>query len=133
MIGAVRSAAGRLSGFTVSVGVVTLIGIISIPLLTASLGKTTWGTLALIQTVSQFGGILVAFGWGATGAATGHAAPGSGERRRPPAPPPYRLTISPFQAPRAAGDERASAVGRRRVPCPFRPGERSRASNRREA
>ncbi|WP_338565775.1 hypothetical protein [Microbacterium paraoxydans] len=68
--GAVRSAAGRLSGFTVSVGVVTLIGIISIPLLTASLGKTTWGTLALIQTVSQFGGILVAFGWGATGAAT---------------------------------------------------------------
>jgi len=68
--GAVRTAAGRLSGFTVSVGVVTLIGIISIPLLTASLGRTTWGTLALIQTVSQFGGILVAFGWGATGAAT---------------------------------------------------------------
>lgn len=70
MSGAVRTAAGRLSGFTISVGVVTLIGIVSIPLLMSSLGKTTWGTLALIQTVSQFGGILVAFGWGATGAAT---------------------------------------------------------------
>lgn len=70
MSGALRTAAGRLSGFTVSVGIVTLIGIITIPLLTSALGEATWGRLALVQAVSQFGGILVAFGWGATGAAT---------------------------------------------------------------
>ncbi|PKI92049.1 hypothetical protein CW368_04170 [Actinomycetales bacterium SN12] len=65
-----RTAASRLSGFTISVGVVTLLGVVSMPLLIAALGTSTWGTLALIQTVAQFGGILVAFGWGATGAAT---------------------------------------------------------------
>lgn len=70
MSGALRTAAGRLSGFTISVGIVTLLGIVSMPLLFGALGKYTWGTLALIQTLSQFGGILVAFGWGATGAAT---------------------------------------------------------------
>lgn len=70
MSGVVRTAVTRLSGFSISVGVVTLLGIISMPLLIGALGRPTWGTLALIQTVSQFGGILVAFGWGATGAAT---------------------------------------------------------------
>lgn len=66
----IRSVAGRLSGFTVSVIIVTLLGIVAIPLLTATVGEDTWGTLALIQIVAQFGGILVAFGWGAVGAAT---------------------------------------------------------------
>ncbi|MCK2022205.1 hypothetical protein KZC52_04665 [Microbacterium sp. kSW2-24] len=70
MSGPIRTAVGRLSGFTISVGIVTLIGIVSMPLLNLALGEATWGTLALVQTVSQFGGILVAFGWGATGAAT---------------------------------------------------------------
>lgn len=66
----VRGTAGRLSGFTVSVLLVTLLGVVSIPLLTASVGVETWGKLVLVQTVAQFGGILVAFGWGAVGAAT---------------------------------------------------------------
>ncbi|MGM7672174.1 lipopolysaccharide biosynthesis protein [Microbacterium sp. A93] len=76
----VRRTAGRLSGFTVSVLLVTLLGVVSIPLLTAAVGRDTWGTLALVQTVAQFGGILVAFGWGAVGAATVAGIP---EARRP--------------------------------------------------
>jgi len=63
-------AISRLSGFTVSVGIVTILGIVSIPILIATVGDQGWGTLALIQTVSQFAGIVVAFGWGVTGAAT---------------------------------------------------------------
>ncbi|MGL3149842.1 lipopolysaccharide biosynthesis protein [Microbacterium sp. A82] len=66
----IRGVAGRLSGFTVSVIIVTLLGIVAIPLLTDTVGEATWGTLVLIQTVAQFGGILVAFGWGAVGAAS---------------------------------------------------------------
>lgn len=68
--GAVRGAVGRLSGFTVSVLIVTLLGVVSIPVLTQAVGGFGWGTLALVQTVAQFGGILVAFGWGAVGAAS---------------------------------------------------------------
>lgn len=65
-----RMAISRLSGFTASVGIVTILGIVSIPVLSATVGKQAWGTLALIQTVAQFAGIIVAFGWGVTGAAT---------------------------------------------------------------
>lgn len=61
---------GRMSGFSLSVGLATLMGIISVPLLVASLGPSTWGILTLTQTVAQFAGVFVAFGWGATGAAT---------------------------------------------------------------
>jgi len=66
----VRGVAGRLSGFTLSVVIVTVLGIVSMPLLFATIGRSAWGTLALIQAVTQFGVIVVAFGWGATGAAT---------------------------------------------------------------
>lgn len=75
-----RRTAGRLSGFTISVVIVTLLGIVAIPLLILTLGRVTWGTLVLIQTVAQFGGILVAFGWGAVGAAT---VAGIRDERRP--------------------------------------------------
>lgn len=68
--GSARTAISRLSGFTVSVGIVTLVGIVSIPILSATVGEKAWGILALVQTVGQFGGIIVAFGWGVTGAAT---------------------------------------------------------------
>lgn len=66
----IRGAAGRLSGFTVSVLLVTLFGVVTIPLLTVAVGKDEWGALALVQVVAQLGGIIVAFGWGAVGAAT---------------------------------------------------------------
>lgn len=68
--GSARMAISRLSGFSVSVVIVTVLGIVSIPILSAAVGQQAWGVLALIQTVAQFGGILVAFGWGVTGAAT---------------------------------------------------------------
>ncbi len=76
----VRRVAGRLSGFTISVIIVTLLGVVAIPLLIETVGDGTWGILVLIQTVAQFGGILVAFGWGAVGAAT---VAGITEARRP--------------------------------------------------
>lgn len=77
---AIRRTTGRLSGFTASVVLVTLVGVVSIPVLTGFLGDRAWGTLALVQSVTQFGGILVAFGWGAVGAAT---VAGLTEERRP--------------------------------------------------
>lgn len=65
-----RQVAGRLSGFTVSVIIVTLVGVVSIPVLTGALGGDTWSILVVIQGVAQVGGIVVSFGWGATGAAS---------------------------------------------------------------
>lgn len=62
--------AGRLSGFTISVIIVTLVGVVSIPVLIDALGDGTWGILLVIQSVTQIGGIVVSFGWGATGAAS---------------------------------------------------------------
>lgn len=62
--------AGRLSGFTISVIIVTLVGVVSIPVLIDALGDGTWGMLLIIQSVTQIGGIVVSFGWGATGAAS---------------------------------------------------------------
>ncbi|WP_460799741.1 MATE family efflux transporter [Microbacterium sp. GXF0217] len=62
--------AGRLSGFTMSVIIVTIVGVASMPILNQALGRETWGILAVIQSVAQFGGIVVSFGWGATGAAS---------------------------------------------------------------
>lgn len=64
------SALGRISGFSLSVGLSTLLGILSLWLLNVSLGATDWGRIALVQAVAQVAGILVAFGWGAVGAAT---------------------------------------------------------------
>jgi O-antigen/teichoic acid export membrane protein len=48
----------------------TLLGIITIPLLVQTVGSSQWGTLAVVQSTSQIVGILVAFGWGATGPST---------------------------------------------------------------
>ncbi|WP_243063512.1 lipopolysaccharide biosynthesis protein [Humibacter sp. RRB41] len=45
----------------------TVLGIVTIPLLVRSLGAAEWGSLAVVQATSQLVGILVAFGWGATG------------------------------------------------------------------
>lgn len=52
-----------------SVGLSTLLGLIALWLLNLSLGPTDWGRLVLVQTVGQMAGILVGYGWGATGAA----------------------------------------------------------------
>ncbi len=61
--------AGRMSGFALSMAISTLAGILSVFLLVHFLGQD-WGKLALIQTTCQLPAVLVAFGWGATGATT---------------------------------------------------------------
>jgi len=60
---------GRISGFSLSVGAASLLGILAMPLLVPALGPEPWAILVLVQIVGQLGGVLVAFGWGATGAA----------------------------------------------------------------
>lgn len=64
-----NSALGRISGFALNIGLSTILGLFALWLLNVSLGATDWGRIVLVQTVGQMAGILVAFGWGATGAA----------------------------------------------------------------
>ena len=56
--------------FGISIVASTLVGLVSIPLINAMVGKDEWGQLWLLQTIAQFAAILIAFGWGATGPAT---------------------------------------------------------------
>lgn len=64
---ALISISKRIAGFAVPVAASTVLGIVTIPLLVRSLGAAEWGSLAVVQATSQLVGILVAFGWGATG------------------------------------------------------------------
>jgi O-antigen/teichoic acid export membrane protein len=64
---AIISISKRIAGFAVPVAASTVLGIVTIPLLVRSLGAAEWGSLAVVQATSQLVGILVAFGWGATG------------------------------------------------------------------
>lgn len=57
----------RLGSFLANVGVASVLGLLTIPLIVQRAGAEAWGGLALIQTVAQFFGVLVAFGWGVTG------------------------------------------------------------------
>ncbi|MCR2824050.1 lipopolysaccharide biosynthesis protein [Microbacterium sp. zg.Y909] len=72
---------GRISGFSLSVGAASLLGILAMPLLVPALGPESWGILVLVQIVGQLGGVLVAFGWGATGAAMVASTPADGQPR----------------------------------------------------
>jgi len=45
----------------------TVVGIFSIPILVSSIGAVQWGSLAVMQVITQFFAVIVAFGWGATG------------------------------------------------------------------
>lgn len=72
----------RRSGlFGISIVASTLVGLVSIPLINAMVGKDEWGQLWLLQTIAQFASILIAFGWGATGPATVAGLPAA-ERRQ---------------------------------------------------
>lgn len=64
---ALISISKRIAGFAVPVAASTVLGIITIPLLVGAVGASSWGTLAVVQSTGQLVGILVAFGWGATG------------------------------------------------------------------
>lgn len=74
-------AARKVGAFAVNVGFATVLGVVSIPTLVGSIGPEAWASIALSQSVSQLFGILVAFGWGATGPSTIAAAPPSDRPR----------------------------------------------------
>lgn len=57
----------RSALFSLSVIASTAVGVFSLPVLISSIGATQWGYLAVMQAVSQFFAVFVAFGWGATG------------------------------------------------------------------
>ncbi len=57
----------RLASFAVTVGAGTIVGLISIPVITGIAGAHLWAVQAMSQSVSIMFGILVAFGWGTTG------------------------------------------------------------------
>lgn len=60
----------RFGGFATSLVFSTAINLLAIPFVIATLGKETWGELALAQATAAIFGIAVAFGWGTVGAAT---------------------------------------------------------------
>ncbi|WP_142116997.1 lipopolysaccharide biosynthesis protein [Arthrobacter sp. SLBN-122] len=57
----------RLASFALTVGVGTIVGLISIPVITGVAGAQLWAVQAMAQSVAIMFGILVAFGWGTTG------------------------------------------------------------------
>ena len=59
----------KLGGFTLPVMLSAAIGVVTVPMLLASLGADAWGQVYLAQAAGQIAGVLVSFGWGVTGAA----------------------------------------------------------------
>jgi O-antigen/teichoic acid export membrane protein len=57
----------RLASFALTVGLGTIVGLVSIPVITGVAGAQLWAVQAMAQSVSIMFGILVAFGWGTTG------------------------------------------------------------------
>lgn len=63
----IMASLARLASFALTVGVGTIVGLISIPVITGIAGAQLWAVQAMAQSVSIMFGILVAFGWGTTG------------------------------------------------------------------
>jgi O-antigen/teichoic acid export membrane protein len=63
----ITASLARLASFALTVGVGTIVGLISIPVITGIAGAQIWSVQAMAQSVSIMFGILVAFGWGTTG------------------------------------------------------------------
>jgi O-antigen/teichoic acid export membrane protein len=57
----------RLLSFVASVGLITVVGLVAIPVLITAVGAQTWGSLSVLQVLAGIFGVLVAFGWGVTG------------------------------------------------------------------
>ena len=72
--------ARRLVSFAATVGASTVVSLVTVPLVIGRTSAEAWGGLAVIQTGAILFGVLVAFGWGTTGAATVAGMP---EARRP--------------------------------------------------
>lgn len=60
----------RLISFAATVGASTVVSLVTVPLIIGRTSAEAWGSLAVIQTAAILFGVLVAFGWGTTGAAT---------------------------------------------------------------
>lgn len=59
----------RLAMFALTTGVGSLAGLIAVPVIIAGAGQYQWGVQAALQSAAGLFGVLVAFGWGTTGAA----------------------------------------------------------------
>ena len=57
----------RSALFSLSIVASTVVGVFSLPVLIAAIGATQWGHLVVMQAVTQFASVVIAFGWGATG------------------------------------------------------------------
>lgn len=62
-------ALGRLGTFVLTTGMSSLASLVAIPVIIARAGDYQWGVQAAVQSAAMLFGVLVAFGWGTTGAA----------------------------------------------------------------
>lgn len=64
-----KAASLRLATFGVATALTSIVGLIAASVFVTTVGSFTWGVLAAIQSAAMLFGVLVAFGWGTTGAA----------------------------------------------------------------
>jgi O-antigen/teichoic acid export membrane protein len=62
------SALRRLLAFALTTGVASVATVVAIPIIISGAGEYAWGVQASIQSAAGLFGVLVAFGWGTTGA-----------------------------------------------------------------
>lgn len=67
--------ARRLTGFILSSGLGSAVTLLAVPVIIDGAGPLLWGVQAAIQSAAGLFGVLVAFGWGTTGAAEVAAMP----------------------------------------------------------
>lgn len=63
------SAPRRLLAFVFTTGLSSLAGVLAAPVIIAGAGEYDWGVQAAIQSAALLFGVVIAFGWGTTGAA----------------------------------------------------------------
>ncbi|WP_077490072.1 hypothetical protein [Sinomonas mesophila] len=73
--------ARRLASFAATVGASTVVSLVTVPLIIGRTSAQAWGELAVVQTGAILFGVLVAFGWGTTGAATVAGTPAASRPR----------------------------------------------------
>jgi len=59
----------RLLAFVLTTGLSSLAGVLAAPVIIAGAGEYDWGVQAAIQSAALLFGVVIAFGWGTTGAA----------------------------------------------------------------
>ncbi len=62
------SSARRLGAFTVTTGLGAAVTVLAAPVIIGGAGEYDWGVLSSIQSAAALFGVIVAFGWGTTGA-----------------------------------------------------------------